>query len=96
MARIEEVARQIRDETFENVAKSRILRFFMEKPDEVFRKVELTKEFKGKIPPNSVRALIAQLWREGKIGRHRLADKGFSYYGTIEAIKRLKTAISEA
>ena len=92
MTRIEEAAKQIKDEQFQNSARAQILRHINDRPDEVFRKIELTKELKKKgIRSNTVRTLIGQLWIEGKIGRYRVQNKGYSYYGTIEAVKKLRT-----
>ncbi len=94
MVKIELVAKQLKDEHFQNSAKSQILRYIVERPDEVFRKIELTGVFRKKIPSNTVRTLVGQLWKDGKIERHRLPDRGFSYYGTIDAIRKLRSEIS--
>jgi hypothetical protein len=90
MVKVDDLIRLIRNEELENTVKSQILRYFVERPDEAFRKIDLTREFrKRNVPSTTVRTLIGQLWKEDKIGRYHLPDKGFSYYGTHEAIRKL-------
>jgi hypothetical protein len=73
--------------------KSAIARFFEEHPNEVFRKVEVVKLFKGRINPNTVRVHINNLANAEAIGKAIVGSR--PYYGSLGAISKLKEGLKQ-
>jgi hypothetical protein len=73
--------------------KSGIAKFFEEHPDEVFRKLEAVKFFKGQINPNTVRVHINNLARAGVIGKAIVGSR--PYYGSLEAVRKLNEGLKQ-
>lgn len=86
---IEEAARRILDikEGKDPTIKSRILSFLRDHPDHVYTKLQLGRELGLK--PSTAREMVRRLLKERKIGRYRVVEKKFSYYGTHKAIELL-------
>jgi hypothetical protein len=96
--KLADAAREWREGS-ESSVKETILRFFIARPDEVFRRRDVVRELHGKVKSaNSVRALILKLYEEEKIDRvQRTTATGskIGYYGTKGAVAKLRNMIKE-
>ena len=72
-----------------------ILKLFKEHPDEVFRWMEVAKRLDKN--PDVIKTQLHTLShaKPAKIGRIKPEGKRYSYYGTIEAIRRFSQLLSD-
>jgi len=94
MVKIDELVRRVRAEDAEIIsAKQMLMEFFLTHPNEVYRKEDVVKQFKGRIPAGTVRITITNLSKKGDIGHRTIGVR--KYYGCHDAIKNLEESLPQ-
>jgi predicted transcriptional regulator len=73
--------------------KEAILQLFDKNPNEVFRWREISSKLKSK--PETVRRHLHELSAQKRIGRHKMKNRRYSYYGSVEAIRKFEESLSK-